>query len=91
MATLLQLLNLAACFVILAAAMGSYLRHGVPECAGHHYNQLALVMVAVGAFGVGVSDARQLSWWELSFRLGLAMVAARHLAAAMRQYRKAAL
>lgn len=89
MVTFLLILNLAACFVIWAAAMFFYLRHGVPECAGQHYGQVALILIAVGAFAAGIVDlrAQQLSIWVITFRVGIAMVAARCLARAWRQFR----
>jgi hypothetical protein len=89
MATLLLTLNLAALAVIWAAAMFYYLRHGAPECAGQHYGQIALILIAVGAFATGIADLRthQLSVWAVMFRVGIAMVAARYLARAWRQYR----
>ena len=90
MATLLILLNLAACAVIWAAAMFYYLRHGAPACAGQHYGQVALVLIAVGAFAAAITDLRAhyLSAWEITFRVGVAMVAARYLARAWRVYRQ---
>lgn len=91
MATLLILLNLLACFVIWAAAMFYYLRHGAPECAGQHYGQIALIFIAVGAFAAAISDIRaphQVSPWEVAFRVGIAMVAARYLGKAWRMYRQ---
>jgi len=89
MVTFLLLLNLVACGVIWAAAMFYYLRHGAPECARQHYGQIALILIAVGAFAAAVTDLRthQLSVWVVIFRVGIAMVAARYLSRAWRQYR----
>lgn len=90
MSTLLIALNLAALCVIWAAAMFYYLRHGAPACAGQHYGQVALVLIAVGAFAAAIGDVRthHLSAWEVTFRVGVAMVAARYLSRAWRVYRR---
>lgn len=76
---LLFVLNLAACGVIWAAALFFYLRHGRPACARHHFVQVALVLIAVGAFSVGMAGLRgyPVMWWEVLFRIGLAMLAGR--------------
>lgn len=76
-----QGLNIAACGVIWAAAMFFYLRHDRPECARHHYVQVALILVAVGSFAAGVEAIRGevVAWWVVLFRMGAAMLAARSL------------
>lgn len=90
MGTLLLLLNLAACGVIWATAMFFYLRHGAPECAGEHYGQVALIFIAVGAIAAAISELRgdhSVSVWDVVFRFGIAMIAARYLLRAWRRYR----
>lgn len=91
MVTLLLLVNLIACGVIWAAAMFYYLRHGTPECVSQHYGQIALIFIAVGAFAAAIGDLRAShspSAWEVTFRVGIAMVAARYLSRLWRQYRQ---
>lgn len=89
MGILVLLLNLAACGVIWAAAMYFYLKHDAPQCAGQHYGQVALILVAVGAFACIVQALRlaAVDWWTLLFRVGLAMVAGRSLLRAWRERR----
>lgn len=79
MATLLLLINLAACGVIWAAAMFFYLRHDSPGCARQHLSQIALIFIAVGAFAGGVTTFKggAVAWWVVMFRLGAAMAAGR--------------
>lgn len=82
MATLLLLLNLAACAVLCAVAMFFYLRHGAPGvCARQHFNQLALIAVSVGAFASGIDALRggSLDWWAVLLRVGAAMFAGKAL------------
>lgn len=92
MASFLLLVNLAACLVIWAAAMYFYLKHDAPRCAGQHYGQIALVLVAVGAFACIIQALRlaAVDWWTLVFRVGLAMVAGRSLLRAWRERRRPA-
>jgi len=87
MSILVLLLNLVACGVIWVAAMYFYLKHDAPRCAGQHYGQVALILVAVGAFALIVQAVRlsSVDWWTLLFRLGLAMVAGRSLLRAWRE------
>lgn len=85
MDTLLLVLNLLACAVVCIAAMFFYLRHNAPECLRHHFNQVALILVSLGAFASGLDSLRggALDWWRLVLHIGVAMFAAKAVAQAL--------
>lgn len=85
------LINLAACGVIWAATMHFYLRHGRPRCVRQHFGQIALVLIAVGAFAAGVAALKGLpvTWPDLALRVGFAMLAGKKLHGAIRDHCKA--
>lgn len=75
MAELLTILNALVCGVTWYVALYFYLRHGRPQRLRHHFNQIALLLIGIGAFACAITGLRgePLAWWEVLLRSGLAM------------------